>query len=273
MTQWQDRKTVGDLHEHRVAAALRNRGWTVHPCGQGTYPQAIRNALRHTRSALRQFPDLIAARGSDIVTIDAKDHMPSTTTNRYAISTTTINAGLQLTALHAPTPFTTSSATSKSSPPPKSSTTPTTPTATPAAPTTSSPPTTPTTSTTSSAPSEPELPEPGTARRCLRRPRGSTRRCAPPPRCDVCRCGSSVLKAEPAVRCSEGTMCSLCSPRSLQLGRQCDGVVVPSRQIDIGSAVLGVLRRSDLGSVAYSCPAEVISAMRTRRLTARVMTC
>ncbi|MEV7060851.1 hypothetical protein AB0N95_36025 [Streptomyces microflavus] len=105
MTQWQDRKTVGDLHEHRVATALRNRGWTVHPCGQGTYPHAIRNALRHTRSALRQFPDLIAARGSNIITIDAKDHMPSTTTNRYAISTTTLNAGLQLTAVHAPTPL------------------------------------------------------------------------------------------------------------------------------------------------------------------------
>ncbi|KAB2587587.1 hypothetical protein F5983_37200 [Streptomyces arboris] len=93
------------MHEHRVATALRNRGWTVHPCGQGTYPHAIRNALRHTRSAFRQFPDLIAARGSDIITIDAKDHMPSTTTNRYAISTTTLNAGLQLTALHAPTPL------------------------------------------------------------------------------------------------------------------------------------------------------------------------
>ncbi|MGC5530405.1 hypothetical protein [Streptomyces sp. SR-10] len=105
MTQWQDRKTIGDLHEHRVATALRTRGWTVHPCGQGTYPHATRNALRHTRSALRQFPDLIATRDNTIVTIDAKDHMPSTTTNLYAISTTTINAGLQLTALHAPTPL------------------------------------------------------------------------------------------------------------------------------------------------------------------------
>ncbi|MEV8334435.1 hypothetical protein OG275_00050 [Streptomyces niveus] len=105
MTQWQDRKNVGDLHEHRVATALRARGWTVHPCGQGTYPHAVRDALRRTRSALRQFPDLIAARGSDIVTIDAKDHMPSTTTNRYAISTATINSGLQLTAVHAPTPL------------------------------------------------------------------------------------------------------------------------------------------------------------------------
>ncbi|MFF7366017.1 hypothetical protein [Streptomyces sp. NPDC008125] len=105
MTNWQDRKNVGDLHEHRVANALRARGWTVHPCGQGTYPAPIRNALRHTRSALRQFPDLIAARDRDIITIDAKDHMPSTTTNRYAISTTTVHAGLQLTALHAPTPL------------------------------------------------------------------------------------------------------------------------------------------------------------------------
>lgn len=105
MTQWQDRKTIGDLHEQRVATALRARGWTVHPCGQGTYPSAVREALRRTNSALRQFPDLIAARGSDIVTIDAKDHMPSTGTNRYAISTTTINAGLQLTAVHAPTPL------------------------------------------------------------------------------------------------------------------------------------------------------------------------
>ncbi|GGU46141.1 hypothetical protein ACH4HG_41065 [Streptomyces coeruleorubidus] len=57
MRQWQDRKAVGDAHERRVAAALRARGWTVHPCGQGTYPPAVRDALRRTRSALRQFPD------------------------------------------------------------------------------------------------------------------------------------------------------------------------------------------------------------------------
>ncbi|WP_405785665.1 hypothetical protein [Streptomyces sp. NBC_01367] len=105
MTQWQDRKSVGDLHEQQVTAALRARGWTVHPCGQGTYPHAVREALRRTRSALRQFPDLIAARGSDIVTIDAKDHMPSTTTGRYSISATAIHAGLHFTAFHAPTPL------------------------------------------------------------------------------------------------------------------------------------------------------------------------
>ncbi|MFD3518605.1 hypothetical protein [Streptomyces sp. NPDC058657] len=31
--------------------------------------------------------------------------MPTTTTGRYAISATTINTGLQLTAVHAPTPL------------------------------------------------------------------------------------------------------------------------------------------------------------------------
>ncbi|MFE2718895.1 hypothetical protein ACFXKI_45065 [Streptomyces mirabilis] len=88
-----------------MAAALRARGWTVHPCGQGTYPPAVQEALRRTRSALRQFPDLIAARGSDLVTIDAKDRMSSTDTDRYAISTATVNAGLLFTAAHAPTPL------------------------------------------------------------------------------------------------------------------------------------------------------------------------
>ncbi|KRD23377.1 MULTISPECIES: hypothetical protein [unclassified Streptomyces] len=96
MTQWQDRQAIGDMHERRVAAALRARGWTVQPCGQGTYPPAVREALRRTRSALRHFPDLIAARGADLITIDAKDRMPSTDT---------VSAGLFFTAAHAPTPL------------------------------------------------------------------------------------------------------------------------------------------------------------------------
>ncbi|MGW2203224.1 hypothetical protein [Streptomyces sp. NPDC001774] len=54
---------------------------------------------------MRQFPDLIAARGSDLVTIDAKDRMPSTDTDRHAISKDTVNAGLLFTAAHAPTPL------------------------------------------------------------------------------------------------------------------------------------------------------------------------
>ncbi|MEU4358712.1 hypothetical protein [Streptomyces virginiae] len=105
MTSWQERKPVGDAHEQRVATALRQLGWTVQLCGQGTYAPTIQEALRHTRSALRQFPDLIAARGSELITIDAKDRMPSTHSDRYAISTATLNAGLLLTAVHAPTPL------------------------------------------------------------------------------------------------------------------------------------------------------------------------
>ncbi|MET9142083.1 hypothetical protein [Streptomyces parvulus] len=105
MPNWEARKAAGDRHETRVMQALQDRGWTVQACGQGTYPAPVRDALRRTRSALRRFPDLIAARGADIVTIDAKDRMPSTHSDRYAISTATVNAGLLFTATHAPTPL------------------------------------------------------------------------------------------------------------------------------------------------------------------------
>lgn len=105
MLNWEPRKAAGDHHEARVMRALQDRGWTVQACGQGTFPAPIRDALRRTRSALRQFPDLIAARGTDLVTIDPKDRMPSTHSDRYAISTATVNAGLLFTATHAPTPL------------------------------------------------------------------------------------------------------------------------------------------------------------------------
>ncbi|MEU9298806.1 hypothetical protein [Streptomyces sp. NPDC048266] len=105
MTQWQERKQVGEAHEVRVAAALRARGWTVQRCGQGTYAPPIQRALARTASALRYFPDLIAARDGELITIDAKDRMPSTHTDRYAISSATLAAGLLFTATHAPTPL------------------------------------------------------------------------------------------------------------------------------------------------------------------------
>ncbi|MER7048338.1 PDDEXK family nuclease [Streptomyces jumonjinensis] len=105
MTQWHHRKSIGEAHERRLADALLARGWTVHPVGQGTYPPAVQDALSRSRSALRQFPDLIAARGAELVTIDAKTRLPSTHTDRYAISAATLNAGLQFTATHAPTPL------------------------------------------------------------------------------------------------------------------------------------------------------------------------
>lgn len=105
MTQWQDRMRVGEAHEQRVAVELQLRGWTVQRCGQGSFPPAIRQALARTDSALRYFPDLIAARDGELVTIDAKDRMPSTHTDRYAISTAALKAGLLFTATHAPTPL------------------------------------------------------------------------------------------------------------------------------------------------------------------------
>ncbi len=105
VTQWQERKLVGDAHEERVAAALQAQGWTVQRCGQGTYALPIRHALARTDSALRHFPDLIAARDGELVTIDAKDRMPSTHTDRYAINSATLTAGLLFTAAHAPTPL------------------------------------------------------------------------------------------------------------------------------------------------------------------------
>ncbi|MFJ5779926.1 hypothetical protein [Streptomyces sp. NPDC093094] len=105
VTHWQERKEIGDAHEQKVAMALRTRGWTVERCGQGTYPAVIRQALARTASTLRWFPDLIAARDGEVVTIDAKDRMPSTTSDQYALSTAAVNAGLLFTATHAPTPL------------------------------------------------------------------------------------------------------------------------------------------------------------------------
>ncbi|CAL9663525.1 hypothetical protein SUDANB108_07125 [Streptomyces sp. enrichment culture] len=104
-TYWHDRKKIGDAHERRVAKALQEHGWTVQRCGQGTYPPAIRHAMARTSSALRYFPDLIAARDDALITIDAKDRMPSTHSGRYAISTAALTAGLLFTAAHAPTPL------------------------------------------------------------------------------------------------------------------------------------------------------------------------
>ncbi|MFG2825646.1 hypothetical protein ACGFX4_40230 [Kitasatospora sp. NPDC048365] len=105
MTDWTTRKEIGDQHEQRVARELRHRGWTVHPFGQGTYPTAIQNALRLTNSPLRQLPDMIAANGNRIVCIDAKTSLHSTTSNRYAVSRASVQAGLQFTGLNAPVPL------------------------------------------------------------------------------------------------------------------------------------------------------------------------
>ncbi|MFI7048935.1 hypothetical protein [Streptosporangium sandarakinum] len=105
MADWHTRYQAGDLHEQRVIRELERRGWTTHRCGQGTYPTTIQQALRRTESSLRRFPDLIAARDASIVTIDAKTRLPSTHTNRYAVSRACLTAGMQFLGMNTPVPL------------------------------------------------------------------------------------------------------------------------------------------------------------------------
>ena len=94
MDQFTSRLTLGTGHEQRVATELEARGWTVTPWGQGILPEVTRRAIREAGSRFRYFPDLIAARPGEIVTIDAKEHMRSTETDRYAVHRECIAFGL-----------------------------------------------------------------------------------------------------------------------------------------------------------------------------------
>ena len=89
---------VGEAHERRVTKELEERGWTVTPWGQGIMPETIRQAIREAGSRFRHFPDMVAGRPGEIVTIDAKDRMRSTETGRYAISRECVAFGLQFVA-------------------------------------------------------------------------------------------------------------------------------------------------------------------------------
>lgn len=95
MTTFMDRLAVGNELEHRVASELEARGWTVSCWGQGILPDQTRQAIRDARSRFQHFPDLVAARAGEIVTVDAKDHMHSVETDRYAVSRQCVNFGLQ----------------------------------------------------------------------------------------------------------------------------------------------------------------------------------
>jgi Holliday junction resolvase len=98
MTTWQERKQVGDAHERRVLNELEARGWTVAPWGQGVLPVAIQAALSQSESQWRHFPDLVAARDGEVITIDAKDQMRSGETERYAVGKRCVSFGLQFLA-------------------------------------------------------------------------------------------------------------------------------------------------------------------------------
>ncbi|MEV4013106.1 hypothetical protein AB0J35_21610 [Nonomuraea angiospora] len=102
---WQQRYDVGIKHEQYVLAELGKRGWDVAPAGQGTLPHALRQALSRTTSALRHFPDILAARAGNVVAIDAKARMPASRSRRYAISRDCLEAGLSFLALYRPIPL------------------------------------------------------------------------------------------------------------------------------------------------------------------------
>lgn len=94
-TSFPDRMAAGSAHEDRVARELESRGWTVTKWGQGILPEVARRAIREARSSFRYFPDLVAARAGEIVTIDAKERMHSTETGRYAVSRECVAFGVQ----------------------------------------------------------------------------------------------------------------------------------------------------------------------------------
>ncbi|MFF0415317.1 hypothetical protein ACFYUY_33390 [Kitasatospora sp. NPDC004745] len=105
MADWTHRKAIGDQHEQHVMDELERRGWTVHPFGQGTYPPAVQAALGLTDSPLRQLPDMIAARGAQVVCIDAKTSLGSTDSHRFSVSRKSLLAGLQFTAIGVSVPL------------------------------------------------------------------------------------------------------------------------------------------------------------------------
>lgn len=105
MSSWPERIRIGELHEARVVRELEARSWTVQRCGQGTFPAAIQAALRHTEAALRHFPDMIAAKGPELIAIDAKTRMPSNHSDRYSISRDSLRAGLQFQGANADISF------------------------------------------------------------------------------------------------------------------------------------------------------------------------
>lgn len=79
----QIRMHVGVEHEHRVAAALAERGWLVQPWGQGLIREEIRAALvtRWPPVLWRWIPDMIAVRGKTVVLVDPKTSLREDTPN------------------------------------------------------------------------------------------------------------------------------------------------------------------------------------------------
>lgn len=99
LNSYRQRKAIGDAHEGHVAAELTRRGWTVAPSGIDKYPPEITEAFTLTNSPRRWEPDLIAARGLEIVYIDAKGSKDSGHKDRRFVNSRCVMSQIGLHAL------------------------------------------------------------------------------------------------------------------------------------------------------------------------------
>lgn len=96
---WVQRKALGEALERRVGQELAARGWTVNRYGQGALSENIRAAMRSGASALRWNPDLIAARGDRVVTVDCKAQQSGRSTGWHAIECSAVKAHIRFIAM------------------------------------------------------------------------------------------------------------------------------------------------------------------------------
>lgn len=96
---WVQRKALGEALERRVGQELATRGWTVNRYGQGALSENIRAAMRSGASALRWNPDLIAARGDRVVTVDCKAQQSGRSTSWHAIECAAVKAHIRFIAM------------------------------------------------------------------------------------------------------------------------------------------------------------------------------
>lgn len=97
---WEQRKAIGDHHEQRVTKELEKRGWVAAPYGQVNLRPMVRTAVSRSASPLKYDPDMLATRNGDVLSIDCKDRMPSTDSNRYSVDRDCLDAGLRLSATY-----------------------------------------------------------------------------------------------------------------------------------------------------------------------------
>ena len=76
------------------SSLLATACWIAQRCGQGTFPAAIQADCATQKQPC--VPDLIAAKGTDLIAIDPKTHMPSAHSARYSISCSSLRAGRDL---------------------------------------------------------------------------------------------------------------------------------------------------------------------------------